>query len=66
MWQVSADGEVKLYQAVKNAGITALSIAHRPQLRRFHSTAIVFEGLSDANPNGWRREELDHDGAPVY
>ena len=63
---MSADGEVKLYEAVQSAGITALSIAHRPQLRRFHSVAIVFEGLSESNPDGWRREELNHDGSASF
>uniref|UniRef100_A0A061SM41 ATP-binding cassette, subfamily D (ALD), member 3 n=1 Tax=Tetraselmis sp. GSL018 TaxID=582737 RepID=A0A061SM41_9CHLO len=56
---VSADGEAKLYKAVLAAGITACSIAHRPQLRKFHSIAIVFEGMSASNPKGWRCEYLD-------
>mmetsp|Transcript_27157 Transcript_27157/g.68274 ORF Transcript_27157/g.68274 Transcript_27157/m.68274 type:complete len:690 (-) Transcript_27157:56-2125(-) len=57
---VSADGEVKLYQAVADAGITALSIAHRPKLRSFHTHAIIFEGLSAENSKGWRLEKLRH------
>lgn len=57
--QVSADGEVKLYEAVASAGITALSIAHRPQLKRFHQQAVIFEGLSEDNQIGWRYENLE-------
>mmetsp|Transcript_29019 Transcript_29019/g.81751 ORF Transcript_29019/g.81751 Transcript_29019/m.81751 type:complete len:694 (-) Transcript_29019:246-2327(-) len=55
---VSADGEVKLYEAVMAAGITALSIAHRPQLRKFHSLGIIFEGITASTPSGWRAEDL--------
>ena len=55
---MSADGEVKLYEAVTKAGITALSIAHRPQLRKFHSLGIIFEGITASTPSGWRAEDL--------
>lgn len=41
---VSADGETKLYTECVRAGITLLSIGHRPALRRFHSVAVHFEG----------------------
>jgi len=41
---VSADGEVKLYTECVRAGITMLSIGHRPALRRFHSRAVHFQG----------------------
>lgn len=39
---VSADGESKLYSALVRAGITTVSIGHRPALRRFHSVAVHF------------------------
>ena len=55
---VSADGEVKLYQALERAGITFLSIAHRPALRSFHSFIIHFDGGVERNGLGWRLEEL--------
>ncbi|KAI7844147.1 hypothetical protein COHA_002282 [Chlorella ohadii] len=42
---VSADGEQKLYSECVKAGITMLSIGHRPALRQFHSTVVEFEGV---------------------
>jgi hypothetical protein len=39
--QVSADGEVKLYEACVAAGITLLSIAHRWGHRRHSSVALA-------------------------
>ncbi|PRW57208.1 ABC transporter D family [Chlorella sorokiniana] len=42
---VSADGEQKLYSECVRAGITMLSIGHRPALRQFHSTIVEFEGV---------------------
>ena len=35
--QVSAEGEVRLYSECVKAGITMLSIGHRPAIKRFHS-----------------------------
>lgn len=43
-FQVSADGEVALYKACQAAGITLLSIAHRPALKAFHSVIVHFDG----------------------
>ena len=54
--QVSADGEQVLYQALQNAGITMLSIAHRPALRQFHQFVVHFDGSQTAK--GWRLELL--------
>lgn len=34
---MSAEGEVRLYSECVKAGITMLSIGHRPALKRFHS-----------------------------
>ncbi|KAK2080652.1 hypothetical protein QBZ16_000506 [Prototheca wickerhamii] len=53
---VSADGEQVLYTACIRAGITLLSIGHRPTLKRFHSSIVHFEG-ADAG-KGWSVEEL--------
>ena len=53
---VSADGEQVLYTACIRAGITLLSIGHRPTLKRFHSRIVHFEG-ADAG-KGWSVEEL--------
>ena len=36
--------QILLYEAVMAAGITMLSIGHRPVLRRYHSLAVHFEG----------------------
>ena len=38
------DPQVQLYQAALDAGITLLSIGHRPALRSFHSVAVHFDG----------------------
>lgn len=56
--QVSADGEIALYQACQRAGITLLSIAHRPALRSFHSVIVHFDG-SHAGA-GYRIETMDN------
>jgi len=42
--QVSADGEVRLYEACSQAGITLLSIAHRPTLKKFHQFVSMWGG----------------------
>lgn len=55
---MSADGEVALYKALQRANITLLSIAHRPALKRFHSTIIHFEGAQNGQSPGWHLEEL--------
>jgi ABC-type uncharacterized transport system fused permease/ATPase subunit len=41
--QVSADGEQLLYEAIVRAGITMLSIGHRPALKQYHSTIVHCE-----------------------
>jgi ABC-type uncharacterized transport system fused permease/ATPase subunit len=58
---VSADGEVKLYSACIAAGITLLSIGHRPALRQFHSRIVHFNGMQEGP--GWSLEEVDHRAA---
>lgn len=55
--QVSADGEVKLYGACVQRGITMLSIAHRPALKQFHSTIVHFDGSQAGQ--GWSIESID-------
>ena len=54
---MSADGEVVLYRACMRAGITMLSIGHRPALRKFHQFIVHFDGASTAK--GWRLEEVE-------
>ncbi|KAL3151953.1 hypothetical protein ABBQ32_001078 [Trebouxia sp. C0010 RCD-2024] len=54
---VSADGEVKLYGACVQRGITMLSIAHRPALKQFHSTIVHFDGSQAGQ--GWSIETID-------
>jgi hypothetical protein len=56
--KVSADGEVRLYEAAARAGITLLSIAHRPTLKRFHQLVIHFDGSASAAGRGWSVEDL--------
>ncbi|GAB4818949.1 hypothetical protein N2152v2_005995 [Parachlorella kessleri] len=56
---VSADGEVRLYSECVKAGITMLSIGHRPALKRFHSVIVHFEGgVESGMARGWRLEQL--------
>ena len=55
---MSADGEVKLYEACAAAGITLLSIAHRPSLKRFHQLVVHVDGTVSATGKGWWMEEL--------
>ena len=57
--QVSADGETVLYKALKDAGITMLSIAHRPALKKFHNVAVHFDGSQQGT--GWRLEDLSQE-----
>lgn len=60
--QVSADGEVKLYGACVQRGITMLSIAHRPALKQFHSTIVHFDGSQAGQ--GWSIESINkNDGS---
>ncbi|CAL8463002.1 g2536 [Coccomyxa elongata] len=53
---VSADGEEALYKACMDAGITMLSIGHRPALRKYHQMIVHFDGSQSGK--GWRLEEL--------
>ena len=57
--QVSADGEVKLYEACVARNITLLSIAHRPTLKRFHQLVVHVDGTVSSTGKGWWTEELD-------
>lgn len=41
---VSAVGEVVLYRAMANAGITLLSVAHRKAVMQFHQAAVMLTG----------------------
>lgn len=52
--------QAALYTALHQAGITLLSIAHRPALRAFHDAVIHFEGgqLGNDDAEGWRMEVL--------
>lgn len=56
--QVSADGEVKLYEACMQRGITMLSIAHRPALKKFHHTIVHFDGTQEGK--GWSLETINN------
>ena len=53
---VSADGEQILYSACVKAGITMLSIGHRPALRKYHSLVVHLEGQGTGK--GWHLERL--------
>ena len=58
--QVSADGEEALYRACQAAGITMLSIGHRPALRKYHQMIVHFDGAQ--SERGWRLEEVSQQG----
>lgn len=63
--KVSADGEVRLYEAATSAGITLLSIAHRPTLKRFHQTIVHFDGNVADGGRGWWWVPARHGGKGV-
>lgn len=51
---VSADGELVLYKAMAEAGISMVSVAHRRAVRPFHQLAIVLTG-----DHSWEFKELE-------
>lgn len=53
---VSADGEDHLYQELQKAGITLLSIAHRPALKKYHKFVLSFDGSLAGF--GWSHKSL--------
>ncbi|PNH02150.1 ABC transporter D family member 2 [Tetrabaena socialis] len=62
---VSADGELRLYGECLRSGVTFLSIAHRPALKRFHSAVIHFDANVSKTGRGWWTETLEDPAAPL-
>jgi ABC-type uncharacterized transport system fused permease/ATPase subunit len=56
---VSADGELRLYAECVRAGITMLSIGHRPAIRQFHSAQLHFDGTGGWNLSQLRPSDVD-------
>ena len=57
---VSADGEVVLYKAMADAGITMLSVAHRKAVMEFHQASVVMDGAG-----GWEIKPLNAEEMPL-
>ena len=51
---ISADGEEKLYETLAASGISFLSIAHRPGVRKYHKAILSFDG--SLKGSGWSLE----------
>jgi len=62
--QVSADGEMRLYEACSQAGITLLSIAHRPSLKRFHQLVVHFDGAASGSKGWWLEDPRQEQRQP--
>ena len=55
---VSSDIETTLVARLAAAGVTLLSVSHRPTLRRFHAKALRLDGQG-----GWSIEDIEPQSA---
>lgn len=58
---VSIDVEPKVYQYAKELGITLITCAHRPGLKKYHDFILKLDGMGNAAFSPMDPQELELD-----